>query len=39
MIQIFFIGSSSIYGVGGESGGYADIVKQSLHKKMYGKMV
>jgi len=37
MIQIFFIGSSSIYGVGGENGGYADLVKQSFHSKMYGK--
>lgn len=36
MIQIFFLGSSSIYGVGGENGGYADIVKQKLHKKMFG---
>jgi lysophospholipase L1-like esterase len=35
MIQIFFIGSSSIYGVGGENGGYADIIKQALHKKMF----
>lgn len=37
MIQIFIVGSSSIYGVGGENGGYADIIKQTLHKKMYGK--
>jgi lysophospholipase L1-like esterase len=37
MIQVFFVGSSSIYGVGGESGGYADIVKQKLHNRMYGR--
>lgn len=36
MIQIFFLGSSSIYGVGGETGGYADLVKQRFHQKMYG---
>lgn len=36
MIQVFFIGSSSIYGVGGENGGYADLVKQAIHKKMFG---
>ncbi len=37
MIQIFFFGSSNIYGAGGENGGYADIVKQKLHTRMYGK--
>jgi len=37
MIQIFFIGSSTIYGVGGENGGWADIVKQKLHNMMYGE--
>ena len=37
IIQIFFLGSSSIYGVGGENGGYADIVKQKIHNKMFGK--
>ena len=35
MTQIFFIGSSSVYGAGGECGGWADLVKQALHKKMY----
>lgn len=35
MKQLFFFGSSSIYGVGGENGSYADIVKQYYHRKMY----
>lgn len=35
--QIFFVGSSSVYGVGGPQGGWADIVKQKLHKQMYGQ--
>lgn len=37
MTQFFMIGSSSIYGVGGENGGWADIIKQKLHTKMYGE--
>lgn len=37
MIQIFILGSSSVYGVGAEFGGWADLVKQSLHQKMYAK--
>lgn len=37
MIQIFIIGASSVYGVGGESGGWADLIKKSLHHRMYGK--
>lgn len=37
MSQIFIVGSSSTYGVGGENGGWADLLKQKLHKKMYGK--
>lgn len=37
MIQIFILGSSSVYGVGGENGGWADLLKQSLHRKMYGQ--
>lgn len=36
MTQIFIIGSSSVYGVGAESSGWADLVKQALHRKMYG---
>lgn len=35
MIQVFIVGSSSVYGVGAKDGGWADLVKQSLHKKMY----
>ncbi|MFA5136524.1 MAG: SGNH/GDSL hydrolase family protein [Patescibacteria group bacterium] len=37
MIQIFIIGASSVYGVGGKSGGWADLIKKSLHRRMYGK--
>lgn len=37
MTQIFLLGSSNVYGVGGENGGWADLVKLSLHKKMYGE--
>ncbi|MFA5871564.1 MAG: SGNH/GDSL hydrolase family protein [Parcubacteria group bacterium] len=37
MIPIFILGSSSVYGVGAENGGWADLVKQGLHKKMYSK--
>lgn len=36
MIQIFILGASSAYGVGGENGGWADLLKQKLHQKMYG---
>jgi len=35
--QIFILGSSSVYGVGAENGGWADLIKQSLHQKMYGE--
>ncbi len=35
MIQIFIIGSSTVYGVGGEDGGWADMVKRAFHQKMY----
>jgi lysophospholipase L1-like esterase len=35
MTQIFIFGSSSAYGVGGEHGGWADMLKQHLHKTMY----
>lgn len=37
MIQVFIIGSSSVYGVGGKNGGWADLIKQALHNKMYGE--
>lgn len=37
MPQLFLLGSSNVYGVGGENGGWADMVKLALHKKMYGK--
>lgn len=36
MKQVFIFGSSSVYGVGAEQGGWADLLKQRLHKKMYG---
>ncbi len=36
MTQIFIIGSSSVYGVGAEFAGWADLIKQKLHQKMYG---
>jgi lysophospholipase L1-like esterase len=36
MIQIFIVGSSSVYGVGSSNGGWADLIKQEIHKKMYG---
>ena len=35
MKQIFLLGSSNVYGVGGVQGGWADLVKQALHKKMF----
>jgi len=37
MNQIFLVGGSTIYGVGGENGGWADMVKLALHKKMYSE--
>jgi lysophospholipase L1-like esterase len=37
MIQIYILGSSSVYGVGAEAGGWADLVKKALHQKMYGE--
>lgn len=36
MIQIFILGSSSVYGVGAHTAGWADLVKQYFHQKMYG---
>ncbi|MDO8452112.1 MAG: SGNH/GDSL hydrolase family protein [bacterium] len=35
MIQIFILGASTVYGVGGKEGGWADLIKRSLHAKMY----
>jgi len=35
MTQVFILGSSSTYGVGGENGGWADLLKQSLHSDMF----
>ncbi len=35
--QVFIIGSSFVYGVGAEKSGWADLVKQFFHQKMYGK--
>lgn len=37
MIQIFILGSSTVYGVGAEHAGWADLIKQALHKKMYSE--
>jgi len=37
MKQIFTIGASSVYGVGGEDGGWADMLKRHLHQTMYGE--
>lgn len=37
MKQFFLLGASSVYGVGGEDGGWADLFKKHVHKKMYGK--
>lgn len=34
--QIFCIGASTTYGVGGSKGGWADLLKQKLHQKMFG---
>ena len=35
MIQLYAFGSSSVYGVGAENGGWADLIKQRLHKQMF----
>lgn len=35
--QIFLIGASSVYGVGSEAGGFADMIKQTFHQKMYSE--
>lgn len=36
MTQIFILGSSSVYGVGAEQAGWADLIKQKFHHHMYG---
>lgn len=36
MMQIYIFGASGAYGVGAERAGWADLLKQSLHHKMYG---
>lgn len=38
MTQIFVFGASIAYGVGGETGGWADLIKQKLHTRMYSKL-
>lgn len=35
MNQIFILGASTVYGVGGKNGGWADMLKRSFHQKMY----
>jgi lysophospholipase L1-like esterase len=35
MLQIFLLGSSNVYGAGAETAGWADLVKQKIHHKMY----
>jgi lysophospholipase L1-like esterase len=37
MTQVFIFGSSNAYGVGGENGGWPDLMKQQLHQDMYTK--
>lgn len=37
MKQIFLLGASSVYGVGGTNGGWGELLKQYLHEKMYGE--
>ena len=37
MKQIFILGASTAYGVGGEHGGWGDLIKQYAHSKMYGQ--
>lgn len=36
MKQYFIVGGSTVYGVGGDDGGWADMLKRHFHKKMYG---
>lgn len=35
MKQLFFFGASYVYGVGAKSAGFADLIKQHYHHKMY----
>lgn len=35
MTQVFIVGASGVYGVGGPNGGWADMIKTALHQKMY----
>lgn len=35
MIQVFILGASSAYGVGAAQAGWADLIKQHLHARMY----
>lgn len=35
MAQIICMGASTVYGVGGPNGGWADMLKLALHKQMY----
>jgi lysophospholipase L1-like esterase len=37
MKQYFLLGASSVYGVGGENGGWAELLKQYIHHQLYGK--
>lgn len=37
MKQYFIVGGSTVYGVGGEEGGWADMLKRHMHKQMYGQ--
>jgi lysophospholipase L1-like esterase len=37
MRQLFIIGASTAYGVGGAEGGWADKLKVAVHQKLYGK--
>jgi lysophospholipase L1-like esterase len=37
MKQIYVFGASGAYGVGAEHSGWADLLKQSIHHKMYGE--
>lgn len=35
MAQIICMGASTVYGVGGPNGGWADMLKLTLHRQMY----
>lgn len=36
MAKVFIFGASIAYGVGGEEGGWGDLLKRKIHLKMYG---